>query len=616
MRILLINPPYRAVTSRRGTGEQIPLGLLSIGGPLLDDGHEVSLLDAEVQHLSIPALADWVSARRPDLIMTGHGGSTPAHPTVVRLARRLKRRLPRTPIVYGGVYPSYHGEEILAAEPSIDVIVRGEGERTAQLLARAYARGGRLAEVPGLILRVAGRIHATARAEMITDLNRYRVGWELIEDWDLYHCWGMGRAAVIQLSRGCPHTCTYCGQRGYWTRWRYRDPRKVASEIAWLHRKHGVSFVDLADENPTSSPRVWRQFLEALIAQRLPVKLFATIRAADIVRDRRILPLYKQAGMECVLMGIETTNAGTMKQIRKGSTRQKDYQAIQLLRRHRILSMVGYIAGFENERMADYWTTFRRLLHYDPDLLNAMYVTPHRWTPFYAQNASRRVVEEDPSKWDYRHQVLDTGSLKPWQTFLAVKTLEALIHLRPRFLYRLLRYPDREIRRALRWCTRNAARVWLDEIQEFLRRERVKGELKTLSAFGGPALEQPQNALQKRAALNTPQTSARSSKAPYFPQPGEPIRDTPLAEKIYQQREHYKNQVQPDRPALDIAPLQKARNPKTPSSVELGHAGDTGPEPETGQPLIIKAQTPCIFSGQGTRSHQAHAAAQDIDKLQ
>lgn len=48
MRILLINPPYRAVSSAHGLGEQTPLGLLAIGGPLRDAGHDVTLLDAEV----------------------------------------------------------------------------------------------------------------------------------------------------------------------------------------------------------------------------------------------------------------------------------------------------------------------------------------------------------------------------------------------------------------------------------------------------------------------------------------------------------------------------------------------------------------------------------------
>ena len=41
----------------------------------------------------------------------------------------------------------------------------------------------------------------------------------------------------VQFSRGCPHPCNYCGQRGFWARWRHRDPVKFAREIAWLVRE-------------------------------------------------------------------------------------------------------------------------------------------------------------------------------------------------------------------------------------------------------------------------------------------------------------------------------------------------------------------------------------------
>ena len=63
---------------------------------------------------------------------------------------------------------------------------------------------------------------ATPAAEMITDLDAYRVGWELISHRD-YSYWGGKRAVVVQFSRGCPYQCNYCGQRGFWTRWRHRD---------------------------------------------------------------------------------------------------------------------------------------------------------------------------------------------------------------------------------------------------------------------------------------------------------------------------------------------------------------------------------------------------------
>lgn len=503
MRILLINPPYHAVTSLYGVGEQLPLGLLSIGGALLAEGHQPSLLDAEVLHLSVYDTVEHAVARQPEVVMIGHAGSTPAHPVTMEVTRGLRARLPHVPIVYGGIFPTYHGEEVLAEEPQIDLIVRGEGERTIGLVARALEGKGEFAAIPGIYYRDGDAIRATAAAEMIQDLDQYRVGWEIIEDWDRYQCWGVGRSAIIQLSRGCPHQCTYCGQRGYWTKWRYRNPERLAAEIGWLHREKGVNFVDLADENPTSSKKIFQRFLEALIAENVPVKLFATVRAPDIVRDADILHLYKQAGFECFLMGMETTDAATMRKIRKGSTTREDHQAVQLLRRHGILSMVGHVVGFEEERLRDYWNALRQLLLYDPDLINAMYVTPHRWTPFYREQIDRAVVQPDRAKWDYRHQVLGTRYLKPWQILVMVKIMEFVVQMRPRAIARLIGYKDRAHRRAYRWCVRNAAGVWIDEIHDFFVRSAHRRALGSLRRFWGePILREAP--LVPRAGETTP----------------------------------------------------------------------------------------------------------------
>ncbi len=441
IKILLVNPPYISVTSAHGVGHQVPLGLLCVGGPLIDAGHDVRLLDAERHHLTGAALADAIAAAAPDVVMTGHAGSTPAHPACLAVMQAARARCPAALTVYGGVYPSYHAVDILAGHPEVDVIVRGEGEAVALALVTALQAGEAPSSVAAVVCRAGAGVMSTSSAPSIADLNSWRVGWELIADWDLYQCFGLGRAAIVQFSRGCPHTCSYCGQYQFWTRWRFRDPVKVAAEIAWLHRTHGVMFVDLADENPTSSKRLWRAFLEALVAENVPVQMFATIRATDIVRDADLLALARKAGLICVLMGIETTDPATLAAIRKGSTVRDDQRAVALLRQAGILSMLGHIVGFEEERFADAVRATRQVVAYDPDLLNAMYVTPHRWSDWAAENGARRVIQEDVGRWDYRHQLLATRHMKPWQMFATVKLMEVVVHLRPRALWWCWRIP-------------------------------------------------------------------------------------------------------------------------------------------------------------------------------
>ena len=45
--VLLINPPYVTMTSRVGVGHQVPLGLLMVGGAMIDAGFSVGLVDGE-----------------------------------------------------------------------------------------------------------------------------------------------------------------------------------------------------------------------------------------------------------------------------------------------------------------------------------------------------------------------------------------------------------------------------------------------------------------------------------------------------------------------------------------------------------------------------------------
>ncbi len=497
MRIVLVNVPHTAIGSRIPDDHLPPLGLLAIGGPLIDDGHEVSLLDAEFGPMPMDAIVAEVVRRAPDAVLFGHSGSTSAHPVIAEASRRIAERLPDAWIVYGGVFPTYHWREILAEEPHVDAIVRGEGEETARRLMRALEAGVTPWTVAGIAFREAGVPRATAPAPVIRDLDAYRVGWELI-DHARYSYWGGLRAVVVQFSRGCPHLCNYCGQRGFWTRWRHRDPVLFARELARLHREHGVRVINFADENPTVSKKAWQAFLEALIAEDVDLVLVGSTRADDIVRDADILHLYKRAGWIRFLLGLESTDERTLDLIRKGAAGATDREAIRLLRRHGILSMATWVVGFEEETDRDHWRGLRQLLSYDPDQIQMLYVTPHRWTPYFRLAAGRRVIQADRRRWDYKHQVLATRHMAPWRVLLWFKVTEAVLQARPKALWRTYFHPDPAVRWAMRWYSRMGRRVWPHEIWSFLTRDRRTASGPTVEAFWGAPQDAEENAMAPR----------------------------------------------------------------------------------------------------------------------
>jgi anaerobic magnesium-protoporphyrin IX monomethyl ester cyclase len=482
MRILLLNVHHPSIGS--SIADHLPpLGLLSIGGPLIDDGHEVRLINGELGPMSEAEMADQAVACAPEVILFGHSGSTSAHAVIAALSRRLRDRLPQVTMIYGGVFPTYHWREILAEEPQIDLIVRGEGEETCRRVVACLAVGRSWDDVPGIAYRRRGQIHCASPAPLIRDLDSYRVAWELIEH-RRYTYWGGKCAVVAQFSRGCPHHCTFCGQHGFWTRWRHRDPRRFAAELARLYREHGVRIVNLADENPSASRRAWETFLSALIAENVPLTLVGSTRADDIVRDADILHLYKKAGFERLLLGTEHTDEATLAKIAKGSSTATDREAVRLLRRHGILSLATFVVGLEEETDRDYWRALRQLLVLDADQISIVYATPHRWTPFYDQSTRRRVIQLDRRWWDYKHQVLATR-LAAWRVLLWVKFIEAVVQLRPRALWRTLVHPQPRLRPAMRWYTALGWRVWPTEIWNFLFRENRVRNGPTLREFWG-----------------------------------------------------------------------------------------------------------------------------------
>lgn len=478
MKILIINPPHLSIGSRMPGEHLPPLGLLSIGGPLIDAGHSVELLDADYFNYSTEVVAEKILAAAPELIMLGHSGSTSAQPVINQITRLVKEKNKHLVVVIGGVFPTYHWNEILDDNPQIDYIVCGEGEEIALNLITALQNKTSPELIKGLALRVNHIALKTQPAPNIKNIDDFRVGWELMKGYD-YTYWGKRKAVVIQFSRGCPYPCTYCGQSLFWKKWRHRNPRLLADEIEMLHREYGIEVINFADENPSSNPKAWKEFLEALIAKNLKLILVGSIRADNIVRDAPFLHLYKQAGFERFLLGIENYDEVVLAQIKKAGTISKDKEAIQLLRKHNILSMATYVVGFGEERSGDFYKSLKQLLSYDPDQVQLLYVTPHKWTPYYEDVKEKEIILTDQRKWDYKHQVIKTSFLKPWVVILYVKLIELIMQTRPAAIKRLLFHKEARLRSAMRWYTRIGRRVWFWELYQFffvtkLTRERVQ----------------------------------------------------------------------------------------------------------------------------------------------
>src|SRR5271170_3273998 len=124
-----------------------PLGLELVAAAARQAGHEVALIDLQVE--AHRDFFSWVERWRPDVILFSCNYLANV-PEIVDLAKAAKSRLPRATICVGGHSVSFVAAALIEhGEGAIDCVIRGEGEAAMPSLLTAIEAGTDLAAVPG-----------------------------------------------------------------------------------------------------------------------------------------------------------------------------------------------------------------------------------------------------------------------------------------------------------------------------------------------------------------------------------------------------------------------------------------------------------------------------------
>jgi radical SAM superfamily enzyme YgiQ (UPF0313 family) len=382
--ILLVQPPIRDfyLTAKR----TIPYGLASIAAALNTTGFSVQILDAlatnkarkrslpkEMSYLqpyygrpdrspfalfhdykhfgySFDTIGQRVKAAQPFLV--GISSLFTAYATeVTRTAEAIKARHPECKIVVGGHHPTVLPAQVMAS-PAVDFVLRGEGEVSMPLLARALCNGKKLEDIPGLVFRTSdGNLHIGKTAIMDNPDNYPLPATDLLNQ----HYYGRYKkaATIIVASRGCPFSCTYCsmGTSSAFAH-RRRSVAGVIREIEKAADRNEIGFIDFEDEN-LSLDRAW--FLKLLDGIRkcfnrnLP-ELRAMNGLLPLTLDEPVIAAMRAAGFKTLNLSLGTTAGAQLKRFQRPDVRRAFERAIELARAND-LQAVGYIivgAPFQN----------------------------------------------------------------------------------------------------------------------------------------------------------------------------------------------------------------------------------------------------------------------------
>jgi anaerobic magnesium-protoporphyrin IX monomethyl ester cyclase len=401
MKIVLIHPNYHSGGAEIA-GNWPPAWVAYLTGYLKAGGYQdIVFLDAMTHNLSDEQLRTRLLELKPDVV--GCTAITPSIYKAEQVLQLCKQINPQVVTVLGGIHATFMYTPVLKEAPWIDVIVRGEGEQIFLDLIQAIDQGdwpARRASIQGIAYMADGQVVANAAAPTIKDLDSITPDWGILE-WEKYIYIPMNRrVAIPNFARGCPFTCSFCSQWKFWRDYRIRDPKKVVDEIEGLVREHNVGFFILADEEPTIHRKKFIAFCEELIARKLPVLWGINTRVTDILRDEKLLPMFRKAGLVHVSLGTEAAAQLKLDRFNKETTVAQNKKAIRLLREAGIVTEAQFIVGLENETAETLEETYQMARDWNPDMANWAMYTPWPFSDLF-QELGDKVEVFDFEKYNF-----------------------------------------------------------------------------------------------------------------------------------------------------------------------------------------------------------------------
>lgn len=333
------------LVTRHANPRFTPLALLYLKAALVSKGvaDAAAVTIAEFgPDLGEEAIAEAVIAAQPDVV--GLSCYVWNIGVLREVSRRIRRARPDTRIVMGGPEVGPVAQRVLGRAPSVDVIVRSEGEGPICELVHCWRDGGRLEGVAGITWRDGDRIVENVDAPIVRDLNQV-VSPHLARYID-----HSKRVICLETQRGCVFTCSFCFyNKDYSIRNRRFDLGRVQDELRfWLAQD--VDEIYLMDPvfnlNAARAKEICR-FVIAHNHRRIP---FHTEVWAEFIDDE-MAALFAAANFTFVEVGLQTSDHAVLDLVERRFKRQEFLSGLGHLNAHGIPYELQLIAGLPGETL-------------------------------------------------------------------------------------------------------------------------------------------------------------------------------------------------------------------------------------------------------------------------
>lgn len=441
-----VHPPENVGTVRLGKSDRqfgslitdIPLGIISLSAWLKKHlPLETMAVDFNVQLLREPDFEfsnfkDYFYAHlqsekyrkaQPDIIALSAQFSS-AYDSVLNLAAVCRDLFPNAMILAGGNLVTAMYRELFADSENIDAICFGEGELPLLELLRTEDRKTFLARHTSWVTR--GKLalpDASFQHQFIENLDEipfldYGIldlaGYQLNPTLARYSTGDGSRLAMpIMTSRGCPFKCTFCASHNaHGRKMRFYSKQRVVEDMDALFSKYGARGLVVQDDHFMGDKE--RAYNIVSAARDRNASIFFQNALAIYALDKPFLQLLKQAGIDELVLPVESGSARVLKEVMKKPLRLDIVQrVVKDCREAGIFTDCNIIIGMPGETKQDIEDSREFLKTLYGDWFRIFIAMPVPGSAMYKQCVSEELFRVSPTRANYKRAVIETSE---WST--------------------------------------------------------------------------------------------------------------------------------------------------------------------------------------------------------
>ena len=234
---------------------------------------------------------------------------------------------------------------------------------------------------------------------------------------------------TVEAVRGCNHNCTFCAYpSAFGKKVVTRPVEDVINEIKSFKGKEVI----FPDVNLIADIKYAKELFTAMIPLK---KWWFGLTTTAIGKNEELLNIFEKSGCKGILVGFESVNQETQKNIKKGVKKVDEYKELmEKLHNHGIMVMGCFAFGSDEDKKDVFKRTVDLCIDAKIDLPRFSIITPFPATEFYEElDKENRIISRDWSMYDVEHCVykpknmtkeeLEEGIAWAWKEAYSIKNI-------------------------------------------------------------------------------------------------------------------------------------------------------------------------------------------------